>query len=195
MKEKPWLKKNISPLLLLITGIIIIVEFIFQKNLIIKTAQLVFFMFLSFKAGNKIRIVNSLLIIFFITFFNLLTPAGEVLINIIVFPVTKAALVSGLLKGLTFTGLFYISKSFISRNLNFPGTFGRLINRTFFYLDSLTGEEMPDIKKPVKSLDKLMMKVYFSSANENTTEMAVTNSRGYFLIISLIILNFGLLLI
>lgn len=186
---KNWVRKNISPGLLLSGGILIILTFIFQKSLIVKAVQVVLFMFFAFLTGSKIKLLNSFLILTFIIFFNLLTPAGKVLFYISIFPVTELALANGLVKGLTLIGLFYISKSFISRNINFPGTFGRLIARTFYYLNELTKEKVGSIKEPVKRLDEIMLKAYYGPNKAETIDIVITSLQGIIFIFGLIIIN------
>jgi hypothetical protein len=193
--KKEWIQKNISPNLLLLSGVLLIITFIFQKNLMVKAVQVLLFMFFTFLAGNKIKLLNSFLILTFIVFFNLLTPAGRVLFYFGIFPVTELALSNGIIKGLTFIGLFYISKSFISRNINFPGTFGRLISRTFYYLNELTREKSSSMKEPIKSLDEIMLKVYYSPNKTGITDFVTTSPQGITFISALIIINTVFLLL
>ena len=193
--KKEWIQKNISPNLLLLSGVLLIITFIFQKNLMVKAVQVFLFMFFTFLAGNKIKLLNSFLILTFIVFFNLLTPAGRVLFYFGIFPVTELALSNGIIKGLTFIGLFYISKSFIGRNINFPGTFGRLISRTFYYLNELTREKLSSMKEPIKSLDEIMLKVYYSPNKTGITDFVTTSPQGITFISALIIINTVFLLL
>ncbi len=193
--KKEWIQKNISPNILLLSGAAVIIAFIFQKNIFIKASQAGIFIFLTFISGNKIKILNSIFLLIFIVIFNLLSPAGKVIFYISIFPVTELSLVNGLIKALTFIGLFYISKVFISRDINIPGSFGRIISRTFSYLNDLTKEKIENIREPVKSLDKVLLKVYYNPGEQKTRRFVKTSMAGAIFIIVIIVLNWIVLML
>ena len=193
--KKEWIQKNISPNVLLLSGAAVIIAFIFQKNIFIKASQAGIFVLLNYISGNKIKILNSIFLLIFIVIFNLLSPAGKVIFYVSIFPVTELSLVNGLIKALTFIGLFYISKVFISSDINIPGTFGRLISRTFSYLNDLTKEKIENAREPVKSLDKVLLKVYYDPCVERISSSVKTSTAGAILLIVIIVLNWIVLIL
>lgn len=154
----------LSPGIRFIGGMALMLAFLFSDSLIYRLAFIPLLLTLVPLGGKRILWKNYLVLIFFITFFNLLNPWGEVLLSLGPLAITKGALTSGLLKGITFTGLILISLVSISRGLNFPGRLGGMIGRVFYYFERIF-EQKHRIRKEdlIGTLDEILMEIYSES--------------------------------
>lgn len=66
---------------------------------------------------------------------NLLVPEGGVFIKIAGFPLTEGALINGLNRALTLTGLFYMSRCVLTGILLPQQNFGLFLSRLAFYVN------------------------------------------------------------
>jgi len=161
-KKRPnRLARHIAPRPLFFAGALLIVAFLFQSSLTVRISQVLLFALLAMLAGKRIRWGYFVIMVSSITVFNLLTPVGQVLIELGPWPITRGALEQGLLKGFAIVGLVFISLSAVRPDLRLPGTFGGMIARLFFYF-----EEILDAKKRVRaaalveSLDGILLEMY-----------------------------------
>lgn len=131
----------LSPGVRFVWGTSLLVLFLFQQNPILKLLLVCLFAYLATLSGKRIRIGYFLTLIVSITVFNLLTPYGQVLLQVGPLRVTRGALVAGAAKGLTIAGLVFVSLFTVSRHLVLPGSFGLFLARSFFYFERLYGEK------------------------------------------------------
>lgn len=116
------------------TGISLIPGYFMIKNLPLKFLLVVFFALMVFLAGKKIRYFYFLIMTLSIAFFHLLTPSGRILWEIGPLMVTSSALNTGILKGVTLSGLVFLSLFSITPSLTLPGRLGGLLARMFITL-------------------------------------------------------------
>ncbi len=131
------LLKKIKPEYLFTASIIVIPSFLFQDNVLLKWIQVFIFMFSTILAGKKIKIIPNLVIICVIITANLLGPLGAVLFYILNFPVTKEALLNGLEKSALITGMIYLSKTALSKELISTSLNSNPVSELFYYFEKI----------------------------------------------------------
>lgn len=153
--------RHTAPMHAFLTGVLVIVAFLFQQNLVVRAAQVVLFAGLAVLAGKRIRWGYFLIMVSSITFFNLLTPVGRVLVEVGPLPVTAGALEQGLLKGFAIVGLVFISLFAVRPDLRLPGTLGGVLGRLFFYFERvLDTRKRVSAKRLVASVDEILLDLY-----------------------------------
>jgi heptaprenyl diphosphate synthase len=155
---RPWLAEHTAPLHVFLTGVIVIVCFLFQQNLWVRMGQVGVFALLAVLAGKRIRWGYFLIMVGSITLFNLLTPVGEVLARVGPLVITRGALTQGLVKAFAIPGLVFISLFAVRPDLKLPGRFGGLVARLFFYFERvLEGRKKIRLRSFVASVDGVLM--------------------------------------
>jgi len=159
-----YIENFLSPGKRFLFGMFLMVLFLLLESLLLRSLMTLCFLILVKLAGKKILWKNYIILIFFITFFNLLSPWGEVLYTLGPLNITKGALNSGLLKGITFTGLILISLTSIKKGLLIPGKLGGLIGNVFYYFERIF-EQKHRLKRHdlIGTLDEILMETYFES--------------------------------
>lgn len=159
-----YISRYLSPGVRFFAGMMLMLLFLLFEPLIFRASMAGFFLILALLAGKKILWKNYIILIFFITFFNLLTPWGQVLYSLGPLNITRGALLSGLQKGITFTGLIFISLTSIKKGLKIPGKFGGLIGRVFYYFERIF-EQKHRLKRHdlIGTLDSILMDSFYES--------------------------------
>jgi heptaprenyl diphosphate synthase len=152
---------------LFITGLVIMLIFLFTSSLIFKTLQLLFFGLLTELSGKKTRPLAALLIITGIVFCNLLVPYGRVLAQAGPLAITQGALLAGLRRALTLEGLIMLSGAFIRADLRLPGAFGVLLGESFRIFGALQERKTVFTRGHiVEGIDELMLELDRDTAQE-----------------------------
>jgi hypothetical protein len=193
-----WFDSHIGSTQLFLSGLIVIPAFILQRMLPFKAFHVLLYVVLCFtsrrSSGFVFSVIRSLVVLSFVAFFHILTPAGKVLFRLRNFPVTSLALETGLYRGITLIGLFYISCFYVRSDIRLPGTIGRLLGRIFYYFNLLLQESTFDPRRPIKSLDRILMRAY-SQKREETSSDVRTSPGGYLFLSVLILISWSLSLI
>jgi hypothetical protein len=131
-----------SPRAMLVHGLVILPAFVLQENLFFRGFQTLLFVVLSllyanFPGSKKKYLVFTILSFLFIVVFQIITPFGEVLLRVFMFPVTAGAVKTGIYKATVFTGLISLSKITIMKDLTLPGRAGEMFSRIFYYFKRL----------------------------------------------------------
>jgi heptaprenyl diphosphate synthase len=121
-------------------GTLLLLLFLPQRALAPKAAMALAYGLLAMIAGKRINWLYFGFLTLSIAAFNLLSPWGRVLATLGPLRVTEGALVAGLSKGITVTGLVFISLFTVSRDLRLPGRFGMFLGRSFYYFERLSVE-------------------------------------------------------
>ena len=193
--ETSFIDQNTSPLFLFYSGAFLLPAFLMQSMLVCKAVCLICYVVLARLKGVKLKPVFLIVFTISVCGIHLLIPAGKVLVSILGFKVTEGSLYLGLNRSLTFIGLYYLSRSIISKSLIVPGRFGKLVMLSFYYFEKIIGEKI-DIKRGdlFSQIDQILLGV---SAQTKHDSIRLANSKtslfGYFLLVSLIILTWGLL--
>ena len=155
------LARHTHPVHIFTTGVLVIVAFLFQGSLAVRAGQVLLFAGLATLAGKRIRWGYFVIMVSSITFFNLLTPVGRVLVELGPLPITAGALEQGLLKGLAIVGLVFISLFAVRPDLRLPGTFGGILARLFYYFERvLDTRRRVSASHLVESVDGILMELY-----------------------------------
>lgn len=157
-----FIGKYLSPGKRFFSGILLMIIFLQIESLVLRSVITSIFLILVLLSGKKILWKNYVILIFFITFFNLLSPWGRILLSLGPFTVTEGALKAGLLKGITFSGLILISLVSIQKGLKIPGKLGGLIGRVFYYFERIF-EQKHRIKRHdlIGTLDEILMEIFY----------------------------------
>jgi hypothetical protein len=155
------LAQHTHPLHIFAAGVLTIVAFLFQEALLVRALQVLAFAGVATLAGKRIRWGYFAIMVSSITFFNLVTPVGRVLIELGPLAVTQGALRQGLLKSLAIVGLVFISLFTVRPDLRLPGTFGGILARVFYYFERvLDTRRRVSAANLVESVDAILMELY-----------------------------------
>ncbi|WP_296326219.1 hypothetical protein [Treponema sp. UBA3813] len=127
---------------------------------------LIFFILACVK-GRRIRLLPSLFIVIFVTFFALLAPSGEVLLSIGSFRITSDSLLLGLRRSGILVGMVFLSRLIINPQVKVKGKVGNKLTEVFFYLNLLT-EKKISFKKGhiIEAIDERLCEIW---EKESTT--------------------------
>ena len=181
MPRNDRISSIVSPVHRFIWGIVLLLLFLFSEGLVVRLLQVVLFAVLAGTAGKRIRYLYFVILTLSITVFNLLTPWGEVLVAFGRFAVTRGALVNGLTKGITISGLIFVSLFSVSKNLVLPGRLGRLLGKSFYYFESLYSQKKKVHRRTFfQDVDEILLAL-FPSDIKPTSSAAVVKTRvpGY----------------
>jgi heptaprenyl diphosphate synthase len=173
--------RNTHPLHLFITSALILPAYLFQDELLIRLAQVLLFAGLSTVAGKKIKWMYFVIMVSSITFFNLLTPMGRVLVSIGPFTITEGALENGVMKGFTIVGLVFISLFSIRPDLRLPGRLGGLLVRLFYYFERIveTKRQKLEARRIIGSIDDILDALYQPGRPQEPPAGTVTSTSVY----------------
>ncbi|TVR31318.1 MAG: hypothetical protein EA404_10305 [Spirochaetaceae bacterium] len=199
-KPKPpnRLRQQLSASHLFLTGGLLLPAYLLQPSLYVRIGQVLLFSGLVYLAGKRIMWLYFAIMVASITFFNLLTPIGRVVLSIGPLQVTSVALRNGLMKGFTIVGLVFISLFSIRPDLRLPGKLGGLVARVFFYFERIIeGKKRIEARRLIGSIDDVLTELYVpgQQKSEAVVQQVPTTVLGYALMGTLIGLNWLLLFI
>lgn len=118
---------------------------------------LVFFVLACIKC-KRVKIVPSVLVVFSVTFFSLLTPAGKVLLTIGRLKITQDSLLLGLRRSGILVGMVYLSRCIMNRDF---GKHNNKLTEVFYYLNLLTEKKL-SLKKGhiIESIDERLCEIW-----------------------------------
>ena len=127
-------------------------------GLLTRTLLLLVLMLLVLSIHRRLRWGRTATFFGAVVAFNLAAPGGRVLLELGAFPVTEGALRVGLTKAFSLTSLLLLSKVGIRRDLELPGTLGRLLTLTLAYVRFLLDADVKLLARdPVGRLDRLLL--------------------------------------
>ncbi len=160
------LAHHTEPMHLFLTGVLTIIAFLFQADLLVRAIQVLAFAGLATLAGKRIRWGYFVIMVASITFFNLLAPVGRIIVEIGPLRITEGALRQGAFRGLAIVGLVFISLFAVQPDLKLPGTFGGMLGRVFYYFESiLETRRRVSARQLVESVDEILMELYPPAAS------------------------------
>ena len=178
-KRPNRLAPHTHPLHLFVAGVLVIVCFLLQQNLVVRIAQVALFALLAVAAGKRIRWGYFVIMVVSITVFNLLTPVGEVLLRLGPLAVTRGALEQGLMKAFAIPGLVFISLFAVRPDLRLPGRLGGLVARLFFYFEHVLEERKQiRVRRFVETVDDLLLSILHATSDGATVQTATSSGFG-----------------
>jgi heptaprenyl diphosphate synthase len=154
-------KSGMNPRLVFFTGLVIIPLYLLTDHFLLRALQAAAFFALALLSGKRIRPLYFIMLTAGVTFFNLLTPFGKVLFYIGFFPVTEGALRFGLFKGLTISGLVFISLFSVRKDLILPGKLGGVFAKLFYYFERLLeGKKKIRLKTFIADIDGILEAIH-----------------------------------
>jgi heptaprenyl diphosphate synthase len=191
--------RNTNPLHLFITSALILPAYLFQDELLIRVGQVLAFAALSTVAGKKIKWMYFVIMVSSITFFNLLTPMGRVLVSVGPITITGGALRNGVMKGFTIIGLVFISLFSIRPDLRLPGRLGGLLVRLFYYFERIveTKRQKLEARRIIGSIDDILDSLYQPGRPQQppAEAAAMTTAAGAVFMATAVAGNWALLLV
>ncbi|MDR1894212.1 MAG: hypothetical protein LBQ61_05915 [Spirochaetales bacterium] len=152
--------KRLKPEFLFVCGLVIMICFIFQGNLIFRAFQVFLFVLLSLLLGKRFKLLPNLIMLLSVTLIYLITPRGRILFSLGGWAITQGSLFLGLYRGLLLVGLIYVSRCFISPRLKLPGIIGSLLGDTFSCFELINeNKNLFSLRRPFVSLDEMMIKI------------------------------------
>jgi hypothetical protein len=182
-----WIERHIGSQHLFFSALVFVPAFVLQRSVSLKAFQAILFMLLCAFSERRVLVLRALMILFFITFFHLISPAGRVLLAVGPLNITSIALRTGLHRGLTVLGLYYISQFCVREDLRFPGPLGRLLSRIFFYYGLFLQKARLDPRRPVESLDELLLSTHRMSPTGRESGVSTDRPGALFLLGMMII--------
>ncbi len=206
MMVSDWFERHVASTHLFLSGLVVIPSFVLQRSLLFKLLFTLLYAVLCFVLRRRTRpvlsVIRSVILVISITLAHLLIPAGRILVRVGGFPITSLALESGLYRGLTLAGLFYISCFYVRRDIRLPGTVGMLLGRVFYYFNlfvsrSSLDRQNPikfDLRNPIESIDRILVETYGHGQEQGSPDPG-TSIGGYFLLSLLVALGWSLFFI
>ena len=110
---------------------------------------------------RRVRILPSLYIVIFVTFFSLLTPAGEVLLTLNSFRITLDSLLLGLRRSGILVGMVFLSRIVINSPDKVKDKTKNKLTEVFYYLNLLT-EKKISFKKGhiIEAIDERLCEIW-----------------------------------
>lgn len=160
-KRKDRISGIVSPSARFWTGLTLIPGYFLIDNLLLKLLLVGLFALMVLLAGKRIRYFYFTMMTLSITFFHILTPVGQILWTMGPLTLTAGALYTGLLKGITLSGLVFLSLFTVTPALKLPGKLGGLLGKMFYYFEEiLDGRKRVQARDFIGSLDKILMEIF-----------------------------------
>ena len=153
-----WLDGNLSASTRLSVGLLLAAGLVAQDDLMLRGAQALIFAALAWLVHPRLRLRRTVLFLGVTVAFNLLTPAGRVLLRIGGLAVTEGALTVGAGKAASLGGLMFLSRLMVDSRLRLPGTAGALLASSLSFLARLMDDRVHfDLRHPARSLDRTLL--------------------------------------
>ncbi|WP_028972607.1 hypothetical protein [Spirochaeta cellobiosiphila] len=183
MKPKDRISKLLNPKTRFWGFIPLIIPFSFQDNVLLKFIEVLMLAFLVTLAGKKLKYLYFVMMVGSVTFFHLLTPAGQLLYSLGPIDITLGSLVIGVVKGFTIIGMVFLSLSAVHRDLTFPGKLGALLGETFVYLEVILDRKKEITKGNwITKIDQFLEDLYPLNATNEVAEKRTNTIQGFLLI-------------
>ena len=153
--------RALTPGFAALAGLGIAPSFVLTSSLPMVAAQLTTMFLLATAAAIRLRPLRTALFMVLVVAFNLLSPAGRVLLTVVGQPITVGALTLGLERAATLTSLLLLSKLAIRPGLQLPGRFGALVALTLRYLRELLSLPVVEVvRRPTARIDALLLQLH-----------------------------------
>ncbi len=200
-KSKDYIAAILHPQLRFFLGLLLLIPLFFQEVLLLKIIHVVTLGILCKLSGKRIYYVYFLNLLIWITVFQLLSPFGQVLLDLKIITITKGALFSGINKSLLLIGLVFTSLFSVSPGLKFPGRLGGVLAEMFYFYEELYSSKGRIKRKSfISDVDLLLGETLNSPLKAHKEKGIITfspglNNRKALLFSSFIILFYYTLLV
>ena len=144
---------------------------LFNPSPMLRVVQFLFFWLLCQFTGIKNNPFITILVFLGIVSFNLIMPYGRVLYSIGTFNVTLGALMMGIHRAATLSGLIMLSRLSIRPDLKIPGGFGTLVGESFRYFALIMNSKKRITRKNLMAdIDRIMIDLSSEEERANPTE-------------------------
>ena len=128
-------------------------------------------------AGKRISWFYFGALIISVTIFNIFTPHGVLLIEIMGVPITVGGLRNGLHKGLLVCALVFCSLATVRKELRFPGKLGALLAYIFIYFDLLFAKKKTlRLTRLLRDIDNVLLDL-LATQRAHTSRMRTHRDR------------------
>ena len=164
-RARSWYDRALDPRLAALGGLAAAPSFVLGSSLAVVAAQLATMLALAWAASVRLRLLRTATFFTVVVVFNLLSPAGRVLLTVASLPITVGALALGLERAATLTSLLVLSKLAIRPGLQLPGRLGALTTLTLGYLRELLALPVAEmVRRPTARLDELLIRLHSAGA-------------------------------
>ena len=175
-RARSWYDHALDPRLAALGGLALAPSFVLGSSLAVVAAQLAAMLALAGAAGLRLRLLRTGTFSTVVVVFNLLSPAGRVLLTVASLPITVGALALGLERAATLTSLLVLSKLAIRPGLRLPGRLGALTTLTLGYLRELLALPVAEmVRRPTARLDELLVRLH-NAGGERVPPLAAAAS-------------------
>ena len=155
-------------------GLLLLIPLFFQEVLLLKLLHVVTLGILCKLSGKRIYYIYFLNLLIWITLFQLLSPFGQVLLDLKIITITKGALLSGFNKSLLLIGLVFTSLFSVSPGLKFPGRLGGVLTEMFYFYEELySGKGRIKRKSFIADVDFLLAEILNSPMKTHGTNKGI----------------------
>jgi hypothetical protein len=158
-----FFERNIVPKNLFIAVMCAFPAFLFQRNTAILAIEILVFFSLSLFRRGRAAILSPFLILCFITFFNLFTPYGKILLRIGTFTVTDGALFQGLRRAEILVGMVFLSQFALDPRITLTGELSKFLSQMFAAFNRITAEKIQlNPRQILVAIDNRLFDSYFT---------------------------------
>ena len=150
-----------------------------QEDLLLRGAQAAAFAALAWLVQPRLRLRRTAAFLGATVVFNLLTPAGRVLLRVGGVAITEGALMVGAGKAAGLGGLLFVSRLMVDPRLRLPGAAGALFGLTMAYLARLMDNRVRfRLRSPIRSLDRALLAAQTGPAGSDPLRVPESGRRG-----------------
>jgi len=190
MKRREFYENFFGAKALFFAGLAIIPSLVFNPSTGLRVIQFLFFCLLVWLSGKKINPLFTILIIVFITAFNLIIPYGRVLFSIGAFKITSGALKAGIHRAVTLEALVMLSKVSVRQDLKIPGAFGEILGESLRFFSVLMSRKFHLTGKNfIVEIDALMLELSGEEIPQTAVREARTKPAGYVVLAVVVVLS------
>lgn len=150
-----------------------------QEDLLLRGAQAAAFAALAWLVQPRLRLRRTAAFLAATVVFNLLTPAGRVLLRVGGVAITEGALMVGAGKAAGLGGLLFVSRLMVDPRLRLPGAAGALFGSTMAYLARLMDNRVRfRLRSPIRSLDRALLAAQTGPSGSEPRRDSESGRRG-----------------
>jgi len=190
MKRREIYENIFSARALFTAALVIMPALFFNPSTELRVIQFLFFWLLVWLSGKKTNPLFTILIIIFITAFNLIIPYGRVLFSIGVFKITSGSLEAGIHRAVTLEALVMLSKAGIRQDLKIPGSFGKIMGESFrIFSVMMNGKYRITGKNFLVEIDKMMIELSGEEFSAPAVQERRTKPVGFVILSAIVVLS------